>query len=162
MHKRYAWLIAIAFVAPASSSAAGVGVPAFSQGASRSPDLAVDEPARAVIHDNEQPAGRSLDGTLTVRLTAMDADWRPLGEQESGAVVYAFAADDGVPMIPSPFLRVERGTEVRLTLENTLDSTLVVQGLTERVESVPTMIVVPPGETREVAFTADAAGTYPF
>jgi FtsP/CotA-like multicopper oxidase with cupredoxin domain len=162
MQKPYGWLIAIAFVALVSSTAAGVGMPAVTQGTSRSPELAVDEPARAFIHDNQYPAGRSLDGTLTVRLTAMEADWRPLGEEESGAVVYAFAADDGVPMIPSPFLRVERGTEVRLTLENTLDSTLVVQGLTERVESVPTMIVVPPGETREVAFTADAAGTYPY
>jgi FtsP/CotA-like multicopper oxidase with cupredoxin domain len=162
MKNRSAWLIAIAFVALVSSTAVGIGTTAVAQGASLSPVRTAMEPARAVIHDNEESAGRTLDGTLTLRLTAMEADWRPLGEDEPGAVVYAFAADDGVPMIPSPFLRVERGTEVRLTLENTLDSTLVVHGFTERVESVPTPIVVGPGETREVTFSADASGTYPY
>ncbi|HSG48640.1 MAG TPA: multicopper oxidase domain-containing protein [Longimicrobiales bacterium] len=125
------------------------------------PDPASAAPL-AVLHDNEVPAGRRISGTLTVRLTAMETDWRPMGEDESGALVYAFAADDGVPVIPSPFLRMERGTKVRLTLVNTLDSTLVVQGLTERVESEPEVIIVPPGGARDVTFTADAAGTYPY
>jgi len=162
MKNRSGWLFAVALVVLTASAAVGLGMNVVAPEAGWSDSRLSAELPLALIHDNEEPAGRRLDGTLRVRLTAMKTDWRPFGTDEPGAVVYAFAADDGVPMIPSPFLRMEQGTEVRLTLENTLDSTLVVQGLTERVETVPTMIVVPPGETREVVFTADAAGTYPY
>ena len=117
-------------------------------------------PPKAVIHDNESVAGEPRDGVYTVHLRAVETDWRPLGEDEAGAIVFAFAEGDGPPMIPSPLLRTTLGTEVSVTLENTLDSTLVVHGLTERVESLPQAVIVPPGETREVVFVADAQGTY--
>ena len=119
-----------------------------------------DEPARAVIHDNDQISGSTVDGIYSVHLRATTADWRPLGEDEPGAIVFAFAEGDGAPMIPSPLLRTTLGTSVSVTLENTLDSTLVVHGLTERVQSLMEAVIIPPGETRVVDFVADAEGTY--
>lgn len=119
-------------------------------------------PPRALIHDNDQPAGVLADGVLSVHLRATETDWRPMGADAPGAVVFAFADGDGAPMIPSPLIRVERGTEIRATIENTLDSTLVLRGLTERVRSLPEVTVIPPGETVEIRFMADAEGTYPY
>lgn len=119
-------------------------------------------PDRAVIHDNDRAAGTLEGGILRVHLRAVEADWRPMGEDQPGAVVYAFAEGSGPPMIPSPHLRVPLGTEIRATIENTLDSVLVVRGLTERVRTAPRPVVVLPGERVEVRFTADAPGTYPY
>lgn len=117
---------------------------------------------RAVLHDNERPAGILENGVLRIHLRAVEADWRPMGDDRPGAVVFAFAEGSGPPMIPSPLLRVPLGTEIHATLENTLDSTLVVRGLTERVGTPPRAVVVAPGERVEVRFTADAPGTYPY
>jgi len=139
----------------------GLVVAGWFQGATLESQSSIpDEPARAIIHDNEEAAGSTADGVYRVHLRATEADWRPLGDDEPGAVVFAFADGDGAPMIPSPLLRTTIGTEVSVTLQNDLDSTLVVHGLTERVESLPEAVVILPGETREVTFVADAQGTY--
>ena len=95
-------------------------------------DLENTGPAIAEFHDNEVAAGTLADGVLTVRLRALETDWRPYGPQEAGRILYAFAEGDGGPVIPGPYLRAPLGTRVDVTIENTLDSVLVVHGFGER------------------------------
>jgi FtsP/CotA-like multicopper oxidase with cupredoxin domain len=52
------------------------------------------------------------------------------------------------------------GTEIRFTISNPLDATLVVHGLSIRRVATLDSLVVPAGTTRQVRFKADAEGTY--
>ncbi|GMR11928.1 MAG: hypothetical protein BMS9Abin29_0114 [Gemmatimonadota bacterium] len=114
----------------------------------------------ARFHDNEAPAGELHDGVLTVELKAVEADWRPYGPDEPGLMNYAFAEGDGDPMIPGPYLRAPLGTRVHVTIENTLDSLLIVHGLGERRTTPLEPWLIGPGETSAKEFVADAEGTF--
>ncbi len=52
------------------------------------------------------------------------------------------------------------GTDVRVTITNTLDTTLIVHGLGSRRDGPVQPITVPPGGHRKTRFTADAQGTF--
>jgi FtsP/CotA-like multicopper oxidase with cupredoxin domain len=114
----------------------------------------------AVFHDNEAPAGRLVDGVLRVSLKVQEADWRPYGPDEPGLMTYAFSQVGGEPMIPAPYLRAELGTRVEVTIQNTLDSTLVVHGLGERKSAYLEPWTIGPGATATHRFLADAEGTF--
>jgi plasmid stability protein len=45
-------------------------------------------------NDNTQPAGRSDDGTVTVRLRAARGDWHPEGEHGAALTIEAFGEED--------------------------------------------------------------------
>jgi FtsP/CotA-like multicopper oxidase with cupredoxin domain len=112
------------------------------------------------FNDNRTPAGTLVRGVLTVALEARLGDWHPLGTDKPGVPIYAFG-EAGKPLQdPGPLLRVHAGTEVRAGITNRTDSTLVVHGLSRRQVAVMDTLVVPPGETREARFVADAEGTY--
>jgi FtsP/CotA-like multicopper oxidase with cupredoxin domain len=110
---------------------------------------------RITPNDNRHPAGALRDSTLTVDLELRRGRWYPEADDGPSVEVLAFAEGGRHPLqIPAPLIRVREGTRVRVRLRNTLtDSTLVVRGL-------PDSLAVPPGATREVAFTARAPGTY--
>ena len=120
-----------------------------------SQSLVVAEP-----NDNRVSAGRVRAGVLTVDLDVVWAGWRPDLDVDSAVTVQTFAVRGNKPTVPGPLLRVPKGTEIRLSVRNTLaDSTLVVHGL--RAGSVATdTFSVAPGETREITFTASNAGTF--
>lgn len=126
----------------------------------------VHEPAspaieRIVINDNRAAAGTLRNGVLTIQLEAREGEWHPDGESAPGIVVRAFA-EKGKPLsIPGPLIRVPEGTEINASVTNTLPHSLVVHGLAMRgIASSAATIVVAPGATRDVHFTAGAAGTY--
>lgn len=115
--------------------------------------------APVVPNDNRVAGGTIRDGVLHLRLDARLAAWRPDPAVDSAVTVQAFAEEGGAPRIPGPLLRAAQGTEVRASVRNSLDATLVVHGL--RAGSVPGDTVhVQPGATREVSFRADAPGTF--
>jgi FtsP/CotA-like multicopper oxidase with cupredoxin domain len=118
-------------------------------------------PAETVVpNDNRVAAGYRREGVHELRLEAKLATWRPDQNVDSVATVQVFAEMGGAPQIPGPLLRVPSGTDVRVTIRNSLpDSTLVVHGLRAGVFSDDT-IQVPPGATRELRFRAGAPGTY--
>jgi FtsP/CotA-like multicopper oxidase with cupredoxin domain len=120
------------------------------------------EPARpiAVFHDNQAPAGELRDGVLKVGLRAMEADWRPYGTEEAGKIMYAFAEEDGDPLIPGPYLQAPLGSRMEVTIENTLDSILVVHGFGERKAEPLERWYIEPGKTETKSFVADAEGTF--
>ena len=113
-----------------------------------------------VPNDNRQPGGRLENGILTLRLDARLATWRPDLNVDSTVTVQVFAEIGGAPRIPGPLLRVAAGTEVEVSVRNSLpDSTLIVHGL--RAGSVGNdTLQIAPGVTRRVRFRAAAAGTY--
>jgi FtsP/CotA-like multicopper oxidase with cupredoxin domain len=114
----------------------------------------------ATENDNRAAAGTLSGSEYTVSLQAVEADWFPLAEGEAGATIYAFAETGKSPTVPGPLLRVPQGTRVRVHLENTLAEPLQVHGLSERTGPTLSAIDLQPGESRDITFTADAAGTF--
>ena len=121
---------------------------------------------RVVVNDNRRSAGTLRHGVLTLRLDARLGDWRPDGEDAAGATVPAFAEQGGPARIPGPFIRVPAGTEIALTIRNTLQRTLTLRGLHDRSTTSgarPTpadSIELAPGASRAVQFRLDVPGTY--
>ncbi|MBC7894401.1 MAG: multicopper oxidase domain-containing protein [Cytophagaceae bacterium] len=112
------------------------------------------------INDNRQPAGRLEHKVLTLTLEARRGVWYPEGPQGIGLPVAAFAEPGQAPQNPGPLIRVPVGTEVHITLRNTLDKPLRVQGLGAQRGTGADSLVVPPGAEQHVCFTAESAGTF--
>ena len=121
-------------------------------------------PERIQTHDNEKAAGTLTGGLLRVQLDTRVGTWYPHGEDGPAAEMQAFAEVGRPLQIPSPMIRVPAGTEVVVSIRNSLpDSTLTVYGLVSRplpagASAAP--VTVPPGATREVRFKLDAPGAY--
>ncbi len=124
------------------------------------PDLALESYPKIEWNDNRATAGTLEEGVLSLQLEVRRGLWHPLGDDEPGVEVLAFAEPGQPPQVPGPLIRVSLGTEIQLTIRNPLDTTLVVRGLSRRRVATLDSLVVPAGEMREVRFTADAEGTY--
>jgi FtsP/CotA-like multicopper oxidase with cupredoxin domain len=73
----------------------------------------------------------------------------------------AFAEEGRPPEVPGPMIRVVEGTEIHVTIHNSLpDSEVVVHGLHSRPATTDDVLTIPPGATREATFLAGAPGTY--
>ena len=122
------------------------------------------EPARIRTHDNDRAAGTLTGQVLRLRLDARMGAWYPHGDDGPAAEMVAFAETGRSLQIPSPLIRVPAGTDVIVSITNSLaDSTLTVHGLVSR--PVPAgasaePVKIRPGETREVRFRLDAPGAY--
>lgn len=112
------------------------------------------------LNDNLEPAGLLVDGVLELHLEIREGVWQLLGPDHPSARILAFAEIGRQASIPGPLIRVTAGTIVHVTVTNPLDSTLVVHGLASRRVPAMDSLVVPPGATRAVRFTADVEGTY--
>ena len=118
-----------------------------------------------VPNDNRVPAGRLVDGVLTIRLDARLASWHPDADSAPGAVVPAFAEAGAAPRIPGPLIRVPAGSIVEVTVRNQVPGAkLSVFGLADRAAAArperDTGVTVAPGESRTVRFRLDSPGTY--
>lgn len=112
-----------------------------------------------IPNDNRVPAGVLRAGVRQVRLEARAGGWRPDLAVDSLVTVEAFAQAGGAPSIPGPLIRERTGTEVRISVRNSLSAVLVVHGL--RAGTVtPDTLHVAPGAVREVRFRPTAPGTY--
>lgn len=114
----------------------------------------------ARFNDNTRSAGTLSRGVLKVELEVHKVSWRPLGADHEGADVYAFSEAGRPAELPGPMLRVPLGTEVRATVSNRLDLAVEVHGLASRRATRMDSLLLKPGETREIRFTADAEGTF--
>ncbi len=126
----------------------------------RDPTHAPPPAAEAAINRNLRPAGTLRDGVLTLRLEARRATWHPEADDGIGIVVHAFGEAGRPTEIPGPLVRVPVGTEVKLSVRNTLDSTLVLHGMHARPTAAGDTVQVAPGATREVAFALREVGTF--
>jgi manganese oxidase len=116
--------------------------------------------AVAVPNDNREAGGRLRRGAYSLQLEAKLAAWKPDADADSMVTVQAFAEEGTAPRIPAPLVRVPEGTEIRLSVRNSIaDSTLTVHGL--RAGTMPNDTVhVKPGTVREVTYIATTPGTY--
>jgi FtsP/CotA-like multicopper oxidase with cupredoxin domain len=94
-----------------------------------------------------------------LQLEARDGLWFPEGP--SGKSLEAAAwAEPGKPLVnPGPLIRVAVGTEVRVTLRNTLSRPLTVFGLGAK-RGMADSVMLAAGAEQEVRFTAAAPGTF--
>ncbi|HVX40080.1 MAG TPA: multicopper oxidase domain-containing protein [Gemmatimonadaceae bacterium] len=110
-------------------------------------------------NDNRAPAGVRDGRVLRLRLDLVRGRWFPDGDDKPGTDMVAFAESGHAPSIPGPLVRVPVGTEVRSIVHNTLDSSVVVFGLSGRHARNDTAWIRP-GETRELVLHAAAAGSF--
>ena len=99
---------------------------------------------------------------LTLHLELRQGDWYPEADTGPSMKVYAFGEEDKALQVPGPLIRVPEGTEIHVTLHNLLPATAVVHGLHQHPGDAKAVVEVPPQETRELRFTAGAAGTYQY
>ncbi len=115
---------------------------------------------RIAINDNRRAAGRLQDGVLTLRLEARMGLWYPEGPEGLARRVAAFAEDGGPLQNPGPLIRVPMGSEVRITVRNSLDAPLTMFGLGETRGIAADSVMIEPGGARALRFTAAVPGTY--
>ena len=118
-------------------------------------------PQRVTTNDNRRPAGTLRDGKLELKLDIVNARWFPEAETGPSVVMQAFAEAGRAPEIPGPMIRVPEGTEIHITIHNSLpDSEVVVHGLHTRPTMTDDVVKIPAGTTREVTFQSGPPGTY--
>lgn len=112
-------------------------------------------------NDNRTPAGQLRRDTLRISLVLTMARWKPSAENDSGIVVAAFSEEGKAPLIPGPLLRVPEGTIIDATIRNGLvDSSITLRGFVNHPGSYADSVVVAPGSSTRLRFTAGAPGTY--
>jgi len=116
--------------------------------------------ARIAANSNRAPAGRLENGVLTIRLEAGMGDWYPEEAEGPALRVAAFREEGGTLSAPGPLIRVPEGTKIHATVRNRLDRPLTLHGLHARPGDAKDVVIIPPGEAREVHFLAGAPGTY--
>lgn len=117
-------------------------------------------PPIAEPNANNAPAGKLEGGVLNVTLELRMARWYPDDDGGTGLLIPVFAEAGRPPQVPGPLLRMKAGTDVKITLHNQLNVKATVFGLYTRPADRAIPIELEPGATREVRFSAGAAGTY--
>jgi FtsP/CotA-like multicopper oxidase with cupredoxin domain len=114
----------------------------------------------AVPNDNRVSAGRLVKGVFTLHLEAREADWYP--EQAAGLAIpmFAFAEAGQAPRTPGPMIRVPAGTEMYVTVRNTLSKPIRFRGLQDRSSADLDTTVIAPGAMQEFRFRVDIPGSY--
>ncbi|HEX6693769.1 MAG TPA: multicopper oxidase domain-containing protein [Longimicrobiales bacterium] len=112
-------------------------------------------------NDNREPAGTLENGVLTLKLVAMNARWYPEDPEGANAEMVALAEEGKAPQIPSPLIRVPKGTMIDATIRNSLsDSTIWVHWLATHPLSGDDSVAIPPGASHAFRFEAGEPGTY--
>lgn len=115
---------------------------------------------RVIPNDNRTPAGTLRNGVLTLRLVAQPALWRPEGPDGPDLPIYAFAEEGKRPGVPGPLIRVPVGTEIHISVRNSLPEPLRLYGLQDRPSEKVDSVDVSPGQTSLFKIRAAAAGTH--
>jgi manganese oxidase len=113
-----------------------------------------------VPNDNRTPAGTLRDGVLSLQLEVRNGEWYPEGRSGAAVPVYAFAEPGKSPTNPGPLVRVRTGTEIAMTVTNTLDKPLHMHGLGEERGVFGPPVVLAPGASHEFRFHAGDPGVY--
>ena len=114
----------------------------------------------AAPNENRTSAGILRDGVLTLHLVARRAVWYPEGPASCGLTVNAFAEEGKEAWIPGPLIRVVAGTELRVSLRNSISKPIWVRGLQDHPGGELDSIEVIPGSTREFRFRVTVRGAF--
>ena len=116
--------------------------------------------AAAIPNDNRVSGGRLSKGIFTLNLEAREATWYPEGSSGPPILIHAFGEVGQPARAPGPMIRVPAGTEMRITVRNTLAIPMRLWGLQDRSEATVDSSVIAAGATRTFDFRADVPGTY--
>ena len=114
---------------------------------------------------NVARAGVLHDGVLTVTLEAKESTWWLNGLKRPPMAIAAFSEPGKAPLIPGPLIRVPLGTDIRLSVRNSLQAPITffvpsaVHGEPDRTGAVDS-IVVAPGAVGELNERVTTAGNY--
>ena len=113
---------------------------------------------------NVDRAGRLEHGVLTVALEAKQTQWIAVGSHQVPLPLAAFSEAGKAPLVPGPLIRAPQGTELRLSLRNTLSAplTFIVPAAIHGSSEPDAMdsVVMPAGAVRQFTTTASVAGNY--
>src|SRR5690349_17208758 len=73
-----------------------------------------------LVNQNHAPAGHLRDGVLTLQLEIARGLWHPEADDGMAVTVYAFGETGHVLQNPGPLIRVPQGTEIHVSLHNSL------------------------------------------
>ncbi|MFI5229074.1 MAG: multicopper oxidase domain-containing protein [Gemmatimonadales bacterium] len=114
---------------------------------------------------NTARAGVLHDGVLTVALEAKNSTWRLDGPDHPPMTIEAFSEPGKPPLMPGPLVRAPMGTEIRLSIRNSLLVPLTfflpaaVRGGPDRF-SARDSVVVAPGAVGLLTTRASVPGNY--
>ena len=111
---------------------------------------------------NIETAGASHDGVLTVALEAKQSLWRMNGENRPAMTIEAFSETGKLPVMPAPLIRAVKGTEIHLSIRNSLPKPLTFF-IAAAIRGVPSglaqdSVVVAPGAVGVVTTRAAVPG----
>ncbi len=122
--------------------------------------IAATNPETISSNDMRSPAGKLSNGVFTLQLEARNGMWYPDGMNGMARPVAAFAEIGNGLQNPGPLVRVPVGTEVRISLRNSLAQPLWIFGLGAKRGVAADSFVIAPGATHNVKFTASEAGVF--
>jgi FtsP/CotA-like multicopper oxidase with cupredoxin domain len=120
-------------------------------------------PPVAELNPNTAPAGNLNGSTLTLALEAKRTIWYPDGPSKPGREVAALGQVAKAPLVPAPLVRVAAGTNVRVSVRNTLDPDTIVFHVPTTLRGLPPgsdSVVIAPGAVGELTFTPSVPGNY--
>lgn len=124
------------------------------------PNRSAKNLTRAAANDNRTRAGTSRDGVLQVNLVAREVAWSPDGPGGCALRVHAFGEEGKAVQIPGPLVRVRVGTEVHISVRNTLNAPIWIRGFQDHVSGTMDSTEVAPGAMREFRFRATTPGAW--
>jgi len=116
---------------------------------------------RIIANDNRTPAGVLRNGVLTLTIEVRDGRWYPEADNGATVPIHSFAEAGKPASTPGPLIRVPEGTEIQLTLRNTLGNLPVrIHGLHTRPKDEDEGVLISAKGTATVRFAAGVPGTY--
>ena len=119
----------------------------------------------AAPNDNRTPGGTLRDGVLTISLDATRTMWHPDGDSLPGMPIETFAESGKQPSAPGPLMRVNAGTQLHVSVRNSLDRDTLTFYMPARMadssnRAAVDSVVLAPGEAGELRVRANRPGTY--
>jgi len=114
---------------------------------------------------NLESAGVLHDGVLTVALEAKESVWHLDGPDRPAMTIEAFSEPGKPPLLPGPLVRVPLGTEIRISVRNSLRLSLTfflpaaIRGGSDKFAASDS-VVVTPGTVGVLTTRASVPGNY--
>jgi FtsP/CotA-like multicopper oxidase with cupredoxin domain len=121
--------------------------------------------AIATANENRIAAGTFSGNELALSLEVVQSMWYPDGDSLPGMPIETFQESGRQPTTPGPLLRVNAGTDLRITVRNSLERDTLTFYVPARIADATRggaldSIVLAPREVRELRVRAARPGTY--